>query len=347
MNDRSTGFKVGIFVIVATVLMVASILIIAGEALFDASILLETYLDESAEGLVVGSRVKYRGVEVGRVVDVGFVRQVYGLDKPPYVRVVFSVRLDAFGSRSVTDAVEDAREQGLKFRKVTELVSGNAWLEADYENAPDPKPIEVSWNPEHLYVASAKSLGTQIQNAAEQLFQRINRLEVEAIVSDLHHTILDIGKAVGEGNLIDLVGDLRATAAVARQTLESVEEATPVMLDRLDGVLGETEALVKVLRSSLESGKVAGVLDAVTSAGNEVAAAADSVARLARKGESTTSTLDQALLEQRRALLDLVTNLRLLTSHLESILAEAEGQPSRLFLGDPPPPSRPREEQRK
>ena len=39
---------------------------------FKRTVTIETYFDESVQGLDVGSAVKYRGVQIGRVTRIGF-----------------------------------------------------------------------------------------------------------------------------------------------------------------------------------------------------------------------------------------------------------------------------------
>src|SRR5581483_1804838 len=65
--NRLSYFKVGVFVIVAVVIGVAGVLVLGLGAVFQKKSLVETYIDESVQGLDVGSPVKFRGVPVGSV----------------------------------------------------------------------------------------------------------------------------------------------------------------------------------------------------------------------------------------------------------------------------------------
>src|ERR1044071_9832732 len=66
MENRSY-FKVGVFIITATVLFVTGIVLLGGGAFLKKKNTIETYIDESVQGLDVGSAVKFRGVPVGQV----------------------------------------------------------------------------------------------------------------------------------------------------------------------------------------------------------------------------------------------------------------------------------------
>ncbi len=48
---------------------------------------METYLNESVQGLEVGSKVRYRGVVVGEVRRIGFTYNIYEQDQPMAERV--------------------------------------------------------------------------------------------------------------------------------------------------------------------------------------------------------------------------------------------------------------------
>ena len=63
-------FKIGIFVITAIVMGVLGVVVLGAGALFQKKSIVETYIDESVQGLDIGSPVKFRGVPVGRVEDI-------------------------------------------------------------------------------------------------------------------------------------------------------------------------------------------------------------------------------------------------------------------------------------
>src|ERR1700680_4443063 len=82
MSAQANFFKLGLFVIGATVVLVLLLLILGSGRWFQSKVAIETYLNESAQGLEVGSKVKYRGVVVGEVTKIGFTYTKYQLDKP-------------------------------------------------------------------------------------------------------------------------------------------------------------------------------------------------------------------------------------------------------------------------
>jgi paraquat-inducible protein B len=68
---------VGLFVLIGIVLIGAGTVILGGQDLFAEPVLMETVFNESVQGLEVGSAVKFRGVQLGSVSEIGFAQDYY------------------------------------------------------------------------------------------------------------------------------------------------------------------------------------------------------------------------------------------------------------------------------
>ncbi|MEE8111610.1 MAG: MlaD family protein, partial [Acidobacteriota bacterium] len=78
MSTKGTYFRVGIFVILASVIGIAAIIVFgAAELIPRKSFVVETYMDDSVQGLEVGSKVKSHGVEIGKVEEITFADSEY------------------------------------------------------------------------------------------------------------------------------------------------------------------------------------------------------------------------------------------------------------------------------
>ena len=64
--NKLSYFKIGLFVISATVLAVIGIIVLGVGSVFQRAALVETYIEESVQGLDIGSPMKFRGVLVGK-----------------------------------------------------------------------------------------------------------------------------------------------------------------------------------------------------------------------------------------------------------------------------------------
>ena len=67
MATGTNHFKLGLFVLFGVGLTLSMMLILGATSFNDESVRYVSYIDESVQGLEVGSPVKFRGVAVGRV----------------------------------------------------------------------------------------------------------------------------------------------------------------------------------------------------------------------------------------------------------------------------------------
>jgi hypothetical protein len=105
MSQKANYFRLGIFIIAASAILVAIILALGAGTAFKRTVTIETYFDESVQGLDVGSAVKYRGVQIGRVTRIGFTGSTYQDDLPmknrrQYVLVEAELQPELIGART-------------------------------------------------------------------------------------------------------------------------------------------------------------------------------------------------------------------------------------------------------
>jgi phospholipid/cholesterol/gamma-HCH transport system substrate-binding protein len=78
MSNGAHHFKLGLFVVIAGILLFASLVTLGAGSFLEKKTLVETFFDEAVSGLDVGAPIKYRGVTIGRVNSIGFARAKYG-----------------------------------------------------------------------------------------------------------------------------------------------------------------------------------------------------------------------------------------------------------------------------
>ncbi|MEM7262663.1 MAG: MlaD family protein [Planctomycetota bacterium] len=162
-------FKIGSFVLVGLALLTVGITVF-GAGLFGGDrTYLETYFDESVQGLSKGSPVKYRGVQIGFVEEINFCRNKYALDPADanfekhtryvYTRVaLYPTIFENFEDRTeVERTLADLVDRGLRTRLTSLGVTGTVYLEVDYFDVSLNPKLDVSWDPEHYYVPSSES----------------------------------------------------------------------------------------------------------------------------------------------------------------------------------------------
>ncbi|MDQ6917544.1 MAG: MlaD family protein [Pseudomonadota bacterium] len=346
MSAQANFFKLGIFVIGATVVLVVLLLILGSGRWFQSKTPIETYLNESAQGLEIGSKVKYRGVVVGEVTKIGFTYTKYQLDKPMAERLRY-VMIEALllprliGGRASGDITrpETARmeiDKGLRVRLAPQGITGTNYLEIDYVDPKTNPELPISWEPDNLYIPSAQSTVTQFVGAASDILARFQHLDLEGMLTNLNRLLITTNNRI---EAIDA---------------EKISKSATHALDRLDKLpleqIGkDASALLTELRGT--SQRLSAFLDdpAMKRLPTDADAAAVQLKKLLEDPnfakslshlQSTLARLDRVTGGGETDLKRTLDNLRQITDNLRDLTENAKRYPSQLILGAPPLPAK-------
>jgi paraquat-inducible protein B len=270
-------FRVGLFVFMGMLAIVAAIIALGGRRLFADPLMFETYFEESVQGLEVGSAVMFRGVPLGTVSGIGLVSEYYALEEEEglaygnLVRV--KMRLVPRSDRGVEPGEVPREteellpiwvEQGLRLQLSKAAITNTAVIEADYVDTDRNPPLQVPWTPHYLYIPSRPSTFAEISSAADRLIQRIDRLQVEELVADVTSLVRTLNQAV-EGLDVprlredgtSLLVDLRHTSEALRHALEEVDlqelgGSAREALEQANAALGEVQGMMTGSRYDLQ-----------------------------------------------------------------------------------------------
>ena len=162
MSAQSRYFKIGLFILAGGALLVAGLLFLGADSMFRPRVYLETYVDGTVQGIDVGSPVKFRGVQIGRVSRVDFCFNEYGPNpgegRLDYVYIEMEVNKQVF--RGMFDAgvgtmIGQAVDQGLRVMLQPQGITGLNFAELNYVDRAPPPPLEIWWTPRHPYIPSA------------------------------------------------------------------------------------------------------------------------------------------------------------------------------------------------
>jgi len=163
--------RLGFFLVVALVVVLATALLFIQRFRRQAVIEVVTYIPEDVSGLDVSSPVRYRGVSVGRVTEVR-------VDpRETTIEVDFELFLDRL--HTIGANVERIRRIAdiggvmprLRARVVGNPVTGEAYLLLDVPKNPPP-PIALGFKPERPYIASMPSSLATVQNRLPEVLER-------------------------------------------------------------------------------------------------------------------------------------------------------------------------------
>jgi ABC-type transporter Mla subunit MlaD len=240
MSAKAHYFRIGLFVLIGIVLIVVGVIVFGAGTLFRREITIETYIEESVQGLDVGAPVKYRGVQIGQVKAIGLVSQMYLAGKTDTVALTLGrdvvVRMGIFQlprlgksptQKEVQRLVNDLAGDGFRVRLASQGITGVAYMEMDFVSNPPP-PIRLAWEPEYPYLPSAPSTTSRFVQSAEEVLNKLSSIDIDGLVSDARTLIQNVDKTVKEA---DLPGLRREASGMIRNADGLVSDARGAVKD--------------------------------------------------------------------------------------------------------------------
>jgi MlaD protein len=344
MSRQANYFKLGVFILAATAVFIAIVLALGAGAFLKKTVTVETYFNESVQGLDIGSAVKYRGVQIGHVTQIDFTSRKYeqelrAQDRKQYVLVEAELWPEVIDAKSERDAarLEDMIRAGLRGRLAPLGITGTAYLEIDYVDPDSNPPLEITWKPDNLYIPSAPSTYNRIVRGAQSFLAKLDQTDIEGTLRNIALLVQSINAKVEELPIESLGRDahamLREVRAAALQV--SALTASPDLQRTLRDLATASERARAVLANP--------AFDRVP----EDAAAAFARLREIVDGKELKSSLvhlDRTLrrLDELSAGADLditttLSNLRRITQNLRELTEETKRYPGSI-LSDPPKP---------
>ena len=141
MSQNPNYFKIGLFVIAGILFLAVAIIIFGAGKFFEKKYIVETYFDQSIQGLDVGAALKFQGVQVGNISEIGFVFQDYNTDYQ-YVLVRAEIYPNKVGKKGIGELFIDEKDReqgfkemikhGLRLQLASQGITGIAFLNAVY-----------------------------------------------------------------------------------------------------------------------------------------------------------------------------------------------------------------------
>ncbi|HYT95724.1 MAG TPA: MlaD family protein [Casimicrobiaceae bacterium] len=348
MSQRANYFKLGLFVIGAIAAGIIVLLIIGTGRFLQKRVTIETYFNESVQGLDIGSKMKYRGVEVGQVTRISFTYVKYEQDKPMgdrkrYVLVEAQMQPRLVGGKAANDIASPEStalevEKGLRVKLAPQGITGTSYLEIDYVDAANNPPLPIDWVPDSIYIPSAPSTVGQIVNSASEILERIHNLDVETVVNNLNKLLTTTNDRVAALDTKSLQQRTERTLAKIESTLNDI--AAKKLSDEALALLAELRKSNAELQATLTNPtfkKLPESADAAIQKVRELVAdpkLASSIAHM----ERTLSRLDRIFGGAESDLTTTIENLRQISDNLRDLTEDAKRYPSNVIFGAPPRP---------
>ena len=195
-KSGASNFMIGLFVTLGVIMGVAAVIWLGAAQYFQKGARYVTYFDESVQGLSADSSVKYRGVEVGRVEQIGVA--------PDNVLIEVVMKID-MEDELARDTVAQLRAVG---------ITGLVFIELNRPvvDASD-RTVTIDFDAPYPVIPSIPSEISRIFSTIDEVIQRIHTIDLRDTIEGLHSIVTSVKTAVGDGKMERIGENLdRATA---------------------------------------------------------------------------------------------------------------------------------------
>jgi len=284
MAAEKSYVRLGLFVVVGVVVILATGLFFVQRMRSRAVISLVTYVSENVSGLDISSPVRFRGVAIGRVSDIRI--------DPNSVGRTIEIDFEIFQDRLATIGANVKRIQQmadlavfpqLRTRVVANPVTGDAYLLLDLPSNPPPS-VALGFTPDHPYVPSMPSPLAAVQDRLPAVLER-----AEATLTTLREIISRIPDSLDRSDRffnnierVILESHLPQFSADSRAFFTTTTEQMAQIANDIDRVAGTEGTLVKFAdeaRAALKDADVPGSTQLARDAADRTSLAADDFRR--------------------------------------------------------------------
>jgi paraquat-inducible protein B len=331
MRGGGLYLRVGLLIVGGIALLFGLIWFLGGGEISHGS-LYESYFSESVQGLEVGATVKYRGVTIGRVTAVGLVSAEYGedasLDRERNIYRLVFVRyvVDTKRIGRMPDT-QTAVALGLRARLASQGITGLSYLELDFVDPSRYPALNVPWTPKAEYIPSMPSTFSQVQDAAQQVLARLNRVDFDALVAQLTGVLTDLRSELTTG---DVHNTLAEAATLLRTTTETVRAAD------LPGLTADLKRTSGSLRDTLQGEQMQKLIANASLAAERLASAEIRLPALIASLQATAQRAGNGTADLQQGLIPLLRDMQATAQNLREVTDSLRRYPAQVFAQPPP-----------
>lgn len=327
MASQKTKFAVGLFVAGGLACAVLVIIWLGMSRFLEKGQFYVTYFDESIQGLVVDSPVKYRGVFIGRVESI---------DVAPDSKLIKVVLKIESGQKLTSNIVAQLKSVG---------ITGSMFVELDRreEDEPDLSPT-LSFPSEYPIVASKPSEIRELLSDISAALNQIKALDLGGISDKIKLTLDNINQMISDADVKRISMQMESSLERADHILD--EQRWNNIFSSVEKTIQSMNALLKDASSSVGQAqnmisRVDGILTekekTIKAAIDEFKQALESANALLGKGNLLVDGVDASLSHLMPHLAVIAQNLEQASENLNRIMELLEEQPSQFIFGEPPP----------
>lgn len=330
MVKRRSHFMIGLFVLIGVAIGIAAVIWIGASEYFEKGSLYVTYFDESVQGLQVDSRVKYRGVEIGKVESIGVAPD------RRLVEVLMKIDLKGEDVKNVVTQLRAAGITGIVFIELDRRIESSVVLTP-------PAGMETRYP----VIASQTSQSKQLLMGVDQIINKIDAMDFRGIADQTKQTLraaedfLRGQKMTGIMTRVDAaVGSLdgllrKIDGVLAQGRVESLMEEAGLGLQEIRLGLREARQGVEETRQGLKESR-----EAIADARRFLALIQDEVKKLkaaesAERAQRLIEGLDRRTLEVTADVRRTTDEISQAVDSLKLLLDRLHDNPSDLIFSRP------------
>ena len=250
MSDSDINyFSIGTFILAGIALIVAALLIFGSNKLFRTTVYVETYFEESVQGISEGYPVKYRGLQIGYVKRIAFTSEVYGYlnhsnsngmqSRSIYVLLAITSKLFTNLSKAeLNNLINKEVASGLRVKVTPQGLTGTTYIELNYVNPALYPPLKISWRPRHVYIPSAPGAFTQISDNVQHILLELKDVNFKKLFSDTNNLITSLDQSTKKidqliGKTGQLVGKVNSPIDKTLKNFLDVSENLRILSDQI------------------------------------------------------------------------------------------------------------------
>jgi phospholipid/cholesterol/gamma-HCH transport system substrate-binding protein len=299
---KTSKFMIGLFVTVGSLIGIVLIIWLGASKYFEKGLIYATYFDESVQGLQMDSSVKYRGVDVGRVMKIGVA--------PDNKLVEVVIKVD-FSGGAETDLVAKLKSAG---------ITGIVFIELDRREGDDPVlGPEMTFKSEYPVIPSRPSEIRQIMAGLADIYGKIHEIDFEGISQELRNTAKSVNTFFVNARLNNTMKHIESTTMSLDSTTRKIDKM--ITDGKVDNVLVETQKTLMETRQLM------------TEVRKEIGAM--KMADTAEKAGRFLDHLDRRSRKISVGLEDALQDIKSNSENLNRLLEKIQNNPSELIFANP------------
>lgn len=307
MSKQPNYFLIGTFITAGLLILAAGLVMFGAGQMFKPRIYIETYVNGTVQGVDIGTPVKFRGVTIGKVSNIGFAFNEYGapneVDRNNYVIILMEIDKEMFPgmfSENLTPLIEKNVQQGMRARIEPLGITGMNYIEINYLQDPNQFPqLSFNWTPHYYYIPSAPGQLTNILDSVNNMMREIENLNIRELSTNLNEIMAKLNQAVGDAQIEKISTGLQSLIGDVQKALS-------------DAKLGELSSDARTLMVGLQKSNT--------------------------ELEKILKNLEPATKIKPGEIQAILNNLKEVTANLESFSYSVKERPSSLLWGGPAKP---------